>query len=284
MKPINFFARKAFPGNAYPHITNGTVIMRLSSLIRGEQMAEYLGEKYNPQEKDDNAIWIFIKPDKLDHIRDGDYVDYCDQSEYINLDKQLASRPKIKVLAIGQTAYEHLKKSIPNEVICLPQQHLNWENHVNPRKKPIVAGYIGRPSNISNKINTEIQGRLKNIGVDFKIQYRWDARQDSIDFFKSIDLLIISEEGLDAKYDSPFRTPTKMINAASFGVPSIATPIKGFKEMDGYYVPFKGIDQLVSEVQKFQDSKYYADFSDKIIEKAKEYHISEIAKKYRALK
>lgn len=277
---MNFFAKKPYLGNAYPKLTDGSTIWRLSSVIRGEQIAKYLGAKYNPETRDD-GVCIFIKPQNLDAVKDGDYVDYCDQSDFIKLDEQLKARPKVKVIAISQTAKEHLEKILPNEIITIPQQHLNWENALRDRKEFRVGGYIGRPSNISFKINQEIKETLEKIGLKFVTCFKWETREDAIKFYKSIDFLVIGGNGLDWKDNTPFVTPTKMINAASFGVPSFAYPLLGYKEFEGYYIPIKSMQELTEGVIKLR--KEYADFSKKIIEKAKEYHISKIANLYKVL-
>jgi hypothetical protein len=73
--------------------------------------------------------------------------------------------------------------------------------------------------------------------------------------------------------DDPYKTPTKLINAASFGVPSVAYPLSGYKEWM-HYTPATDIVEGVKNL-KF-DSK-------ELIEASEYYHISNVAKRYEAL-
>lgn len=282
MSRLAFFAKPSFLGNDYKRYTDGNVIWRLSSEIRAKQIAEHLGSKYNPATIEPDDICIYVKPGSIDHIRDGDYVDYCDPNEWMELDKKLCERPKIKVIALTPYAYNYLRKRIPNTLTVIPNQHLNWENTLKPKRTLTIGGYIGRPSTIAVKINREIERALRRIGIGFTALYKWETRQDSIDFYKNIDFLVIGGRNLQT-FNRPFTSPTKMINAASFGVPSIAYQQVGYGEFEGYYTPFQSMDDLLAEVEKLTDEGYYEDYSQRIIDKAKEYHISKIATLYSQL-
>lgn len=277
---ISFFAKKPFLGNAYPKLADGLTIWRLSSVIRGEQIAEYLGGKFNPSKR--SEVNIYLKPNSLKDIEDTDYVDYNDHENAETINQELSKRPKIKVIANCTYSANYLKTKLPNEIICIPQQHINWEGYVNPKRGLKVAGYIGRPSNTSFAINKKVEEQLKKLGIEYFLCYKWTDRKDACDFYKSIDLLIMAYEGTD-RYDTPFTTPTKMINAASFGVPTIAYRKKGYEEFEGYYVPYETPEDLIREVERFKDENYYKEFSDKVREKAGEYHISKIAELYKKL-
>ena len=73
------------------------------------------------------------------------------------------------------------------------------------------------------------------------------------------------------------------INAASFGIPTIANWKLGYKEFDGHYIPVKTMDSLVAEAEKMKDKNYYDEWSNKIIPETEKYHISKIAEIYRQL-
>ncbi len=280
---INFYGKKPFLGNSYPSITDGLTIWRLSSEIRGVQMAEYLGSKFN-QERAEGDVCIFLKPSSLDKVKDGDYVDYNDPDAPNNLEEKLRQRPLIKVIANCQNSYEYLSKRLENELFCIPQQHINWDNEINPKRGMLVGGYIGRPSNTSFTINSEIKNLLKEkLNIDFNICYKWTTRQEAVDFYKGIDFLVMAGEGI-SRYDSPFTTPTKMINAASFRIPTFAFRKQGYKEFEDYYIPYTGNEELLNVVNNFKDKDYYNSFSSKILEKAQQYHISKIAEMYKQLK
>lgn len=254
---ISFFATKNF----------------LGSIIRGKQIAEYTGGKYNPKEDFQKDIKVYLKPITLDHIKGGDWVDVSDGPWVVDL---LRVRPDIKVITNSLVSYEYAKSQLTNHVIYLPQQHLNWERQKRDRKGVTVCGYIGSPSPVALKIYGEIREVLKTIGVEFKTCFDWRSREDAVNFYKSIDVLIVGIWRRDRAY----KTPTKLINAASFGVPSIADKLEGYEEFEGYYIPFVSIDNMLKEVTKLKDEKYYNSFAKKISKKAEEYHIDRIAKQY----
>lgn len=105
--------------------------------------------------------------------------------------------------------------------------------------------------------------------------------QDIIDYYKKIDIQVI---GYFDYQDIPYYHPTKIINAASFGIPTVAGRRLGYKDFDNFYIPVNNMDELLAEVEKLKkDPKYYNQWSDKIVKEAEKYHISKIAQLYRKL-
>ena len=278
---ISIFAKRGFLGNHYQNLVKGNTILRLSGETRGAQVADYIGAKLNPASEYENDVCIFLKGYRFELAKDGDYVDFSDET-IDHLAPKLIARPKVNVIAHSQYAFEYLKPKLPNKVVCIPQQHINWENAGREKNKNLVAGYIGRPSHISVEIQNEIKETLKSIGVEFIIGFEWETREDSIEIYKKMDVLVIGGYG-KLPSDLWQITPTKMINAASFGIPSLSFMRVGYKEFDDYYTQFKTMDDLVMEIGKLKDDGYYTAYSDRIKEKAKEYHISKIAELYTAL-
>jgi hypothetical protein len=275
---ISIFARPCFLGED-SSIKSGLYPFRLSSRIRGEEIAEYLGAKYNPTSGYENDLCIYVKPRTLDSVKDGSYVDFADGDYLIKL---LEDRPKIKVIAISQYSYELLKEKLKNEIVFIPHHHINFEKTLREKKGITTGGYIGKPSSAAYSVNDEIKKRSKEIGLDFITCFNFENRQDAVDFYKQIDFLLIGDFGFyDAYY--PFSQPTKMINAASFGIPSIASWRIGYKEFEGNYVQIKNMDELMVELKKFKDENYYNNWSNKIIEESEKYHISRIAELYKQL-
>ena len=277
---ISFFAKPTF---LRTDKTIGVYVARVSSRVRGQEIAEYLGAKLNPSERMAEDLCIFIKPRGLDGLKDGDYVDLLDGIEII---PKLKERPDIKIIAMSQVQYEHLRKELKNEIILIHHHHINFEEFRRTRNENLVGGFIGH-SGLAYNQYTEIKERLSMAGIDFIADFNSQTRQDMVNFFKKIDFLVVwnSEDYKDCFYSHP----TKIINAASFGIPSLAQLIAGYKEFDGFYIPIKGfdfanLDFLVKETEKLKDINYYNQWSDKVFQEAKKYHISEIAKLYQALK
>lgn len=276
---ISIFARPAFIGED-PETTTGPYLYRASSYIRGEQVSQYLGGKYNPTNVYEGDILIYLKPKTLDHIKDGSYVDFSDAEEY--LIKLLLRRPKIKLIASSQTSYEFLKEKLSNKLFLIPEHHCNFERIQRTRKKVSTGGIITNPSPLTYKVSDEVKAALKKIGFEFITCCNWKNRQDVIDFYKQIDFHVIAWFGYFDDYD-PFRHPTKIINAASYGIPTIANWKAGYKEFEGNYIPVHNINDLVKEAEKLKNPSYYNKLASKIIKASEPYHIENIVKLYRKL-
>jgi len=276
---ISIFAKHSFLGNHYPNIVKGNSILRLSGDTRGKQVADYIGAKYNPTSGYENDRCIFVKGYRLELAKYGDYVDFSDEKIETLVPK---IGPGLKVIAHTTYARDYLKQFMLNEIVYIPQQHINWENAIRTKNSPIIGGYIGRPSTISQEIQNEIKQALQAIGIDFKVAFEWETREDAIAFYKSIDFLVIGGYG-KLPSDLWQITPTKMINAASFGVPSLSFMRVGYKEWEGYYTQFQTMLDLILEVRRLKNENYYNELSEQIQNKAKEYHISKIGELYRSL-
>ena len=81
----------------------------------------------------------------------------------------------------------------------------------------------------------------------------------------------------------PHRIPTKIINASSFGIPCIACPQQGNKEIEGYYIPAVNMNEIFQGVEKLSNPAFYDELSEKCLVMAEKYHISNIAKLYQQL-
>lgn len=278
---ISIFARKYFTGEE-AGVSTGLYLHRATSYIRGEQVAEYLGGKYNPQSGFDNDICIYLKPKPrtFDQIKDGSYVDFSDGEPY--LIELLQKRPKIKVIASSKTSFEFLKQQLKNEIFLIPEHHCNFERFKRTRKEITTGGIITNPSAITYQAYTQVKKLLSKIGFKFISCYDWENRQDVVDFYAQIDFQVIALFGIYNDYD-PFRHPTKIINAASFGIPTVANWNGGYKEFEENYIPVHKIDDLVKEAEKLKDTHYYNQLVDKIIPATEAYHIENIAKLYKQL-
>lgn len=276
---ISFFARPYFLG-IDPSISDKPFLMRIGPLVRCEQMAGFLGGKYNPENGFENDLRIYYKPKTINPIRDGDYVDVSDSGDY--LIELLKKRPKIKLIASSVVLFEYLKEKLPNEIVLIPEHHCNFERAKRNRREMTTAGFVGAASLLNFTANDKIAKALEKIGVDFKAYYYFKNRQDVINFYKQIDLLIVAD--FDWVDDSEaYRHPTKLISASSFGIPAIARWKVGYKEFEDNYIPVNDMDSLVTEVQNLKNKDYYDSFAKKIIDAAEPYNIENIAKLYRQL-
>jgi len=237
--------------------------------VRGTEIASYLGAKLNVRE----GTVIHVKPPNLDNVLDGEWVDILDNPALVEM---LRQRPKVNAIAISECAYEYMR--LPNKTALIPQQHINWEREKR-EKHPcyFIGGYIGAPSGRARRHYTEIEKELKKNGMEFFTCFDYKNRRDAINFYKHIDILVVSS----LHRVEPYKTPTKLINAASFGLPSIAIPVEGYKEWEGNYIEFHDFDELYKGIEGIKNN--YELLSEKMIAEAEKYHISKIAEKYKAL-
>lgn len=275
---LSFFARKPFLRENKEE-NSGLYLQRLSSIVRGEEMAKFLSAKYNPKAGFEKDVCIYIKPAGIEKVKDGDFVDVLDDWKLI---EALKSRPKIKVIAMSGPHFEWLKSILKNQVVLIPHHHINFEMVKRDRTKVINCGYIGTFHLHHIQINQIIAQRLKKIGLNFIQFHNFKVREDTLNFYKQIDIQIIGH--FRHIKDVPHYHATKIINAMSFGIPTVAGPKLGYKDVDDYYIHTNNLDELINEVEKLKDQKYYNLWAKKILPEAEKYHISKIAQLYKQLR
>lgn len=273
---ISFFAKRTYflddptkPGQVY--------LQRLTSRVRAEEIAAYLGAKLNPPSGYENDVCIYVKSSRFDRIRDGDYVDLLDDLYAI---EQLKTRPKVKAIAMSKPHLEYLQTFLKNEIVYIPHHHINIKRVRRRRKKIINCGYVGSNPRYDVDINKELGERLKKIGLNFIPLYNYATRDDIINYYKKIDLQII---GHFNRLDIPYYHQTKIVNAMSFGIPTIASQRLGYRDVEGYYIPVNNMDELMAAAKNLKDPSQYNLWPEKIIAESEKYHISEIAKLYQQL-
>lgn len=272
---ISFISRPEFRGT--DRIAQKQYVIRLSARVRGQEVAEYFGAKFNPPKTEGICVWI--KPRSLRNVKDEDYLDIIDGVELL---PQIKLRPKIKVIAMSQVHYDYLKMNLENEVILIPHHHINFENQIRKRGDKLVGGIICNPTGESYALYERLKEALEQIGVDFTYNFHAQTRREMVDYYMSIDFLVRwYPKHLDR--NSFYRHPAKIINAASFGIPTLGQPILGYIEVEGLYMPIETVDDLVREAEKLKDEDYYNQWSEKLLKEAEKYHISNIAKLYQQL-
>jgi hypothetical protein len=267
-KPQKYFKRGTV-SSRYPHL------FRTSSLVRGEQIAQYLGCKYNPENGYEDDLCIYVKPPNLNNIKDGDFVDVVDDFYIVQF---LKSRPEIGIIFCSEFHHDCFKGRIKNKVVIIPHHHCNFERFTRSRRAIKTAGIIGNKRGV-DLLEDELKRRLKEIGLDLIINNDFKDRENVVDFYKQIDIQIVwKNDALLA------HTPMKLTNAASFGIPTVSKDCKNFKDFDDFYIHADNtIDGLIDEVEKLKDEDYYGEWSEKVRAEAEKYHISHIAQLYRQL-
>lgn len=272
---INIFARHTYLGNRYYPNSKELVLQRVSSQIRGKEIADYLGCNLNPKKTNPGDVNIFVKPYSLNEAKDGDWVDVLDGGRIMDM---LKSRPKANIIAAAENSFEFIKDNYPNKTVFIPQHHINIEDVYIKRNGLKTAGYIGAPSPQATHINEELIKILTPLGIKYITCHNFKTREDSVNFYKQIDLLIIADFSPDI---NPHKIPTKIINAASFGAPSMAFPLQGYKEIEEDYIRINSMDEIKDKILDLKEN--YPLWSEVALAMSKKYHIKEIAEYYRSL-
>ena len=288
---ISIFAKRAFLNTNPSHefiskevsYRGHGHLLRVSSIIRGDQIAQKLGVKLNPKNGFENDVCIYVKP----HVKPGEdfkfegkgYLDIIDGSDLFVLARK---HPEIGVISMSDWNYEMLKRVLPNKIVNIPQQHCNFERVRRTRNEITRVGIIGT-ARAFTYLPPDLKPRLTERGVELIEFSKFFSRQDVVDFYMKIDVQIIWRPYFDYRKDI-LMNPLKIVNSSSFGIPTIAYDEPVFKEMDGCYIPVHTLGEFLAELDKLRsDSELYDKYAKRCIEKSEEYHIEEIAKLYRNL-
>lgn len=257
-------------------------LMRVSSLIRGDQITDQIGAKYNPTEGYENDTCIYVKP----QVRKGDDFTFKGKKNYIdivdghNLAFVAQKHPEVGVITCSQADLELMTKELPNnEVVMIPQHHCNFDRIKRTRKKVKVVGCIGTRG-AYDFLPKGLEKELGKRDMTLLFYSRFFSRQDIIDFYKKVDIQIVWRP-----YKKILSNPLKLVNAGSFGIPTIALDETAFKELKGHYIPVSNLDGFLSKLDELRTSKeVYQYYSEKLIHiTEKKYHIEKIGELYKKL-
>lgn len=268
---ISFFAKPPFE---MKHL------QRVSSVIRGEQIAAYMGNaRLNPPDGYENDVCIYVKP----HIKPGNDFDFpknswVDIQDAFDLRHILRKYPNVGCIVFSELDRETMSHYIKNKIVVIPHHHCNFERERRERQGITRVGVTGSFGAFPH-IPEVIREGLKTRNIELVEYSQFYPRTSVARFHKSIDIHLQWRPW--KKYLS---CPLKITNAASFGVPTIALDEPSFKEMEGCYLPVKTPEEWLDRLDELISSEsLYIDMAKVCIEKAEKYHIDNIAKLYKEL-
>jgi len=245
--------------------------------VRGEQVANHFKARLNlnqPAEdwhyEFDVNIWVKQEPRNLDWPGKH-YLDVMDAQERVGW---LLKHPECGVIAMSQAGQAYLKDRLGREdILWIPVHHCNFERVVRERAEFSVAGVCGGPGAIQCDPD-ELRGVLAENGLEFKWYQDYKGPADITEFYREIDVQVVWRT-----MQRPLKDPEKIVNAMSLGVPTVAYPEPAYRELDGYYWPVTDFDDLVAALAELRAGWD----AGRLIEKAEEYHIENVARHYRQL-
>ena len=242
-----------------------------SGQIRGLQMAKHLQARLNPEWSYDFDVHVWVKQCPPDDFPKNSYLDIIDEPRRLGW---LLKHPECGVISSSVTAHEYLKEKLGrDDIVLIPQHHCNFERARRKSGKLKVAGVAGGPGAIQCDVE-ELKQTLKDLGLEFRWQQRFRNPDEVVKFYEGLDVQIVWR-----MMDRPLKNPLKIVNAMSFGIPTVGYPEIGYKEVEGYYWSVETMDELkaaIRELRKGFDA-------DRLIKKAEEYHIDNIAPLYKKL-
>lgn len=277
---LSIFAKKPFKLPPDGHLA------RLSSIIRGQQVAEYLDIKLNPTSDYKKDIVIYVKPpykkgEKFNFEGKKSYIDVVD--EYEGYTELLLKNPDVGIISVSDWNYKMLKKLFPkNKIINIPQHHCNFERAIKKSRELKTIGIIGN-HHAFKFIPNDLKSQLLQRGIKLLEMTNFTSREDIVNFYMNIDLQIVWRPFFDYSKNI-LVNPLKIVNAASFGIPTLALDEPVFEEVKGCYLPVNSLEDLLTKLDKLMiDPEKYQKIQKTCLETAEKYHIENIGKEYEKL-
>lgn len=261
--------------------------------IRALQIGKYLNAKLNPTSGYENDICIYVKIHPPDNHPKNSYYDVVDTPKAV---AWLVDHPNdnIGVIAISEVAKDWIDKHTGRNSILIPHHHCNYERWVRPNREVKTVGVIGSKSALQYPVE-EMRKRLKEIGLELLYdEDHWehynnepnaegkDSREKVCNFYKKVDIQIVWRPKSISEKFAKLRSPLKLENAASFGIPTVAYEEEDYvREWGGYFFQVSTIDRMIVKLKLLkEDEGIYAYTSNIGLEYAEKYHIENISKLY----
>ena len=106
-------------------------LMRVSSMIRADQIAEQIRCKLNPTEGYEDDTCIYVKP----MVRKGDDFPFVGKKIYLdivdghNLSQLIENYPEVKMIVCSEADKKIMSEVVPNEIVVIPQHHCNYDQN-----------------------------------------------------------------------------------------------------------------------------------------------------------
>lgn len=243
-------------------------------------MAAFIGPRAraNPETDYMDDMCVFIKTRPMKHRPEHTFIDVVDEPWVL---PWIRRHPNVKLISTSLTGQEYLRKEYgvrPEDVYWIRENHCNYERFVKPITKPRMAGVIGGPNAIQIA-QEELQKNLGEFGLGWYRETSYNTREDVIAFYNKIDIQVVWRQWLNFP---ELNNPLKLVNAMSFGIPTVGFPeVSYVKELGDYYIQVHSLPELYAEVRKLkEDPAYYKHWSERGVAKAEEYHIEHVAKLY----
>ena len=255
-----------------------------SGEIRGRQMAAAVGAVVDADTVYPDDVLVMIKGIPPQEIIDYVKKVYVDVDDGYGLIPLLKERSKAQPIAASRVGQKYLEEQLGRKVLMIPGHHCNFERTVRVTHKVATAGFMGYPEHL-HLDPVDLSDALGKIGINFVTKTKFSSREEVCDFWRGIDVQICFRKKSDTNPVPELRDPLKLINASSFGVPTIAYPEPTYAdEFGGYFYEAYSLDDIVRHCKALASNGWaYHSVSMALIQYAEQYHIQHIAPLFRRL-
>lgn len=268
-----------------------------SSQCRGYDIAEKLNMPIdipvNEIKKNDTVI--MIKKFEKNVLLKTDRV-YCDVVDGApGLYPSLSAYPKIKIITLSSQGKWYLKSLLPkNKIIWIPHSHCNNEKTVRPDREVKRIIYNGTAQGFPISAWNKFQKKAKKEGFEVVRMHTVSNRENKktlrekcCEEYYNSDIQVAFRHQNNSALPLIMKCATKLNNAGSFLIPSVAYPEPAFEynyNEKGYYIPVKSIEEMVNMCIKLRDDYvFYSYYAYNAWYGSRKYHINRILKYYENL-
>src|SRR3990167_9511012 len=157
------------------------------------------------------------------------------------------------MIVCSQADMEVMSGEVSNRIVYIHQHHCNFERIRREGREVTTIGVIGTRGAFPY-LPKELKRELAKIDMKLIEFSKFYTRQDIIDFYLSIDIQLVWRP-----YKKILSNPLKIVNAASFGIPTIA------------------LDRLRTT------TSLYVNYARECVERSEYYHIEKVGEMYKEL-
>ena len=235
--------------------------------------------KKNPIDGYQKDICIYVKMRPEESCPEKTYYDIIDA---MAATKWLKGNPEISVITMTEIGRDYLFKTLNRKNIhIIPQHHCNYEKIQREPREVKVVGYIGGVRQLQYN-PAQLEKELADVGLEFRYKTKFFKREDVTSFLKTIDINIAFRYRQQRKY---LKDALKLVNAGSFGIPSVAYPEMGYEAtFHNRYIKVETKKDLIAKCKQLAtDSDLYDSISNIARLRANAYHIDNIIPLYQQL-
>jgi hypothetical protein len=229
-----------------------------SGLARGHQVAQRLGAYINPDVPKGTCIWVKKQPPE--GYPPGSWLDVVDAKERV---PWLRQHTDVGAIACSWSGHKFLRERLGfgRRIRRIPHHHANFERASKPPPSPpFRLGVVGGSASVPPFWNVR--------------QYHPRTREAVLEAYQEIDVQLVWRTETH-----PLKSALKIVNAASFGIPTIAYPASAYGEAAGVYYPALTEGDAELQLRRLADgwdARALMDF-------AEAFHIDRIIEEYQTL-